>query len=714
MKYAQMIPLAALMCAFAAPAHARTNITQREIDDALFEAVEYRYKPAKVEELLQQGADPDAEAVRNVNSIETGETLWLYALERSPSEIISLLKHYRKPGKPMSPGLQARAFSTAMNTTQVGNPGYTMERVQLLIDNGLDVNDINLEDLTNKARRGGDGESPLMIAAGKDKEEFVKFLLVHGADARLKTRTGENALFFARSAAITQDLLEAGADASAVGQYERTALQEAIMNGRAEVVATLLDKGGSLASQKADEALLLACRVMRQTSNKEAAEHVADIIKMLLDHKVDPNLTIQKEGWEDSPLFEAVRANNTAGIKLLLDAGADPTKVHNGKGSLLELAVQQDDPEITRLLWTHYAPLSDADKDSLLRVAVQYGKPKVLALLAEYGVKVTEAKNQPGGVDPAVEGLIHAINEEKADMVEALLVQGVDINASGYNQTPLTAAAQYNHAKMVELLVEKGADVNRADKTGMTPLAVAISNGSLEIYRFLKSKQANPLSSDTSHPYLHLAVSGMAYPRLAHEQDGSVDILRDLIDAGNPADQLDAEGTTPLWRIATMPGNDGSTIPKLVESVKLLLLHGAKADWVPAQCAHISPAKNPGTPPVPQQNMVQVAERMQIDPEAQLAYQCRTPLSNAAATGNKAIMTVLIDSGAQVNWPSPVNGETPLMLAANYGDPQIVSLLVDKGADTSLRNARGQTAADIARERQNTKALAILEAHENH
>ncbi len=56
-----------------------------------------------------------------------------------------------------------------------------------------------------------------------------------------------------------------------------------------------------------------------------------------------------------------------------------------------------------------------------------------------------------------------------------------------------------------------------------------------------------------------------------------------------------------------------------------------------------------------------------------------------------------------------IQSETPLMAAARYGSPQSIQLLLKAGADPTLRNKKGQTAKDLARESKNKKALEILE-----
>lgn len=85
-----------------------------------------------------------------------------------------------------------------------------------------------------------------------------------------------------------------------------------------------------------------------------------------------------------------------------------------------------------------------------------------------------------------------------------------------------------------------------------------------------------------------------------------------------------------------------------------------------------------------------------------------TLLMRAAVDSPKLAELILKKDGSLVNKRS-VQSETPLMAAARYGSPQSLQLLLNAGADPHLRNKKGQTAKDIAKESKNKKALEILE-----
>jgi ankyrin repeat protein len=78
----------------------------------------------------------------------------------------------------------------------------------------------------------------------------------------------------------------------------------------------------------------------------------------------------------------------------------------------------------------------------------------------------------------------------------------------------------------------------------------------------------------------------------------------------------------------------------------------------------------------------------------------------AAGQGCVACLEELLKAGTQVN-ARFANELTLLMWTAGYGHEAAAKLLVERGADRSLRDDRGKTAAEIARE-GNFVALARM------
>ena len=77
------------------------------------------------------------------------------------------------------------------------------------------------------------------------------------------------------------------------------------------------------------------------------------------------------------------------------------------------------------------------------------------------------------------------------------------------------------------------------------------------------------------------------------------------------------------------------------------------------------------------------------------------PLHFAAASGSSETVTILLDSGADVNVREPQWGQTPLMFAAAAGRADVVGVLLARGADV---RATGKVVDISARNRQDSAA----------
>ena len=83
----------------------------------------------------------------------------------------------------------------------------------------------------------------------------------------------------------------------------------------------------------------------------------------------------------------------------------------------------------------------------------------------------------------------------------------------------------------------------------------------------------------------------------------------------------------------------------------------------------------------------------------------KTALIYAAAAGSAQATALLLDRGLDVD-ARYKHDLTALMWAAGYG--RCVKLLLERGADPKLRDDRGKTAADIAREQGYQDVAALL------
>ena len=157
-------------------------------------------------------------------------------------------------------------------------------------------------------------------------------------------------------------------------------------------------------------------------------------------------LKLTKDSW----LLEAVRKNNIADVRVLIEMGADINPQFNvWLDSPLLLAIRHGHKEIVNILISNGA-IKDSHGEYPIHFAVAYGSKEIVQILINHGASIDE--NYEDGYT-----LLHAaiIMNDKA-MVELLLKNGANIEAEGKKEeTPLLKAVGKGNAEMVQLVISK-------------------------------------------------------------------------------------------------------------------------------------------------------------------------------------------------------------------------------------------------------------------
>jgi ankyrin repeat protein len=234
----------------------------------------------------------------------------------------------------------------------------------------------------------------------------------------------------------------------------------------------------------------------------------------------------------------------------------------------------------------------------------------------------------------------------------------------------LLRAAKSGNNTILEFFLNSGADVNTIDNFGKISLHWGANKGNKEIVKLLLNAGANVnKESDLGDTPLHEAALS-----------GNKDIVEDLLKAGAGVNAQNQWGHTPFYQAMS-----SYRAPIKRDIVELLLKHGAdvnKADkyygttplhWA---ASPLIKAKNKKDDKIIAELLLNAGAKASINQRNKWG---QTPLHVAAPSGNKEIVKLLLDAGADVNAVDN-NGKTPLRLAAEGGRKDVAELLREHGA----------------------------------
>ncbi|HEY4355623.1 MAG TPA: ankyrin repeat domain-containing protein [Acidobacteriaceae bacterium] len=319
---------------------------------------------------------------------------------------------------------------------------------------------------------------PLQAAVRYDKRDLVVLLLSKGVSANARNQNGDTALFFAPNKAMAELLIEKGASVNVKDKREITPLHHA----NKDVAELLIAKGADVNA--------------RDDNGNTPLSMVSDVevARLLVSHGADVN---NKGTWM-MPLHYAVAGNHPDIAELLVAHGAD---IH-AKGTLGKTPLDEVDdltgsknqetmkavllaPPGTSHIDSQKLHANEALNDDLTSAARNNNKARVEALL----VQGADVNGVGRGGDTA---LHNAASWGNMEIAELLLAKGADLKAGNqFGATPLSSAAGAGKKEMVELLLAKGADINAQDKTGTTPLWDAVSNNHKDVVELLIARGAD-------------------------------------------------------------------------------------------------------------------------------------------------------------------------------------------------------------------------------
>jgi ankyrin repeat protein len=313
-----------------------------------------------------------------------------------------------------------------MTAARTGNA----DAVKALVSHGAKVN----------AKEGWQEQTALMFAAAENHAAAVKALVEAGADMNVHSkvwnfpeykyetngmavfqlpRGGWTALMFAArqnavdSAAMLADLK---ADLNAADPDGTTALQLAVLNVHYDLASVLLRKGAdpNVADNSGMTALYAAvdmrapAGMMTRPNPKLTAEiDAAEMVKILLANKADPNARLKKPiigrhnnllgdtslGEGTTALMRAAKGNDLPVMRALLDGGADPTLTLKDRTTTAMIANSLD---AIKLLVEHGVDVNafNSNGQSIVHTAAGRGATAIIQFAFDHGARLDRKDKQ--------------------------------------------------------------------------------------------------------------------------------------------------------------------------------------------------------------------------------------------------------------------------------------------------------------------------------
>ena len=444
---------------------------------------------------------------------------------------------------------------------------------------------------------GEDGRTPLMMAAGSTGTDTAVFdALLAATDlqdidkGQYETATGnpqsgarslecgaqdECSYFTALHHAAgsgdgyrVEQLLKKGANPNAADHRGKTPIFHAIKEENLAGVRALADDENTNAGHMDSDGLGVPHRAVLSKN--------ADIVAAVLTAsalKADPNLKSSNipsgSDLEESatPLHLAAGLENEGGIvEQLLQAGANPNaKDYRNQTPIFRAVAAENTAGVRALVGNKKTDADIVDEDGIgvLHRAVLSGNGDVVgALLADSAISVNPnfKTTAPyfGSSDVVMDdatALHFAANQENGSgIVEKLLTVGASVNATdSIGKTPIFYAVDKKNTAELQALASGGANVNHLDDEGLGIIHYAAVFGDNDLMNSVVGIPGIDLKLKTTKYYSYLGVAEGA-TAIDFASNSGKDGIRDIIQAA--LDKLEAEGGI------TSPNDDSGVIPK--------------------------------------------------------------------------------------------------------------------------------------------------------
>ncbi|PJD95628.1 MAG: hypothetical protein CK425_07970 [Parachlamydia sp.] len=497
-----------------------------------------------------------------------------------------------------------------------------------------------------KNNQDAQGYTPLRAAVKSGHSTVGKFLLDKGADSTLSDKNGILPLHYAAWSGNLEfvKLLFSENTKNSQSQKGKTPLHVAMESDNPEVVKFLLDKKVDLGL--ADKVGNLAIHVAIFAKKLPFLELLLAADKTLLNRKGQKGLT---------PLCKAVKNNQFALAKFLVDQGADQT-IPDEEGDLpIHWAAFSNDKKLCELLFSEELKDSKGHNGNTpLHYAVDSGNPQVVKFLLDQKVNFRAVNN-----DGDLPLHLAAFNGKEA-LMKLLYTEDTKDTKGFQGETPVICAIMSGKSNIVQFFLDKQVNLMIPGESGNLPIHAAVLTEDIQILKIL-------LEAPSLATFLNASGKKKCTPLCLAAKKSLEEAVKLLLEKGADRSIPDENNDYPLhWaaiskneelvkllymdELRDAPGEDGCTPLLLavdserIESVKFLIEKGADRS-IPETSGNL-------------------------------------PVHSAIEAGNQTLFE-LVFSDETMNVKGK-EGLTPLNLAAKKDQLAMAKFLIEKGADRKI------------------------------
>ncbi|WQF88297.1 Putative P-loop containing nucleoside triphosphate hydrolase [Colletotrichum destructivum] len=450
------------------------------------------------------------------------------------------------------------------------------------------------------------------------------------------------------------------------------------------------------------------------------------LVRKAISNNKKVNFNAQTKRGE-TPLYWAVTHGRRSFAEFLIQEGAELNVPNVEKRTALHKAIMAGDRNLMEVILSSGSlnlELEDSEGYTCLRWAARYGQLKTVEALLKSGADVNAADKDSytalrwaahEGYKPIIKSLVHhgasvktsgrdswtllnwAAQEGQDDMVKFLVKCRVDLDstdADGF--TALRWAMKYNRSTTAWLLIQARADVNKPDNQGTQPLHAAVqsccgpdsSKASMNLLWLLLENKANvnAQAGKLGQTPLHLAAVG-----------GSSSVVWLLLENGADPRRLDSKNRTALHCAITskivavcrtLLQRDGDYLVHAVDQHGLTPLHTAALG---GNSAIVSLLLENG------------ADLRRVDSNRRTALHCAIQGEHA-----EVCKTLIQRGGNYLVLAVDDEKRSPLHHAASWGNLAIVGMLLDHQAPIDSQDSKGLTALHVAVSQGYEKVVELL------